>query len=301
MKADYDVVIVGGGPSGLAAALTMGRALRRVLLVDGGTPRNARAHEVHNFVTRDGTPPAEFRRIAREQLAKYETVKIRDALVTGAKAEGAGFVVSIGEEQVTSRALILGVGVVDEPPAIAGMDRHWGYSVFACPYCHGYEVRDRPWGVLATNDALADWSIVLRQWTSRLVAFTQGAALSAESLAKLERAGIAVENEPIASLEGEGELTAVKLRSGRDVPCGALFVRPAQKPTALVTMLGLALDEMGYVRVDASKESSVKRVFVPGDAGTMRQAAIGAASDGTFAAAMLNHDLASEDFGAQHG
>lgn len=301
MKAEYDVVIVGGGPSGLAAALTLGRALRRVLLVDGGTPRNARAHEVHNFVTRDGTPPAEFRRIAREQLAKYETVKVRDAIVTGAKAEGEGFVVAIGEEQLTARALVLAVGVIDDPPPLAGIDRHWGYSVFACPYCHGYEVRDRPWGVLAVNDALADWSIVLRAWTSRLVAFTNGAQLSPESLAKLERAGITVESEPIASLEGETDLAAVKLQSGREVPCGALFVRPSQRPTALVTMLGLALDEMGYVRVDASKESSVKRVFVPGDAGTMRQAAVGAAADGMFAAAMLNHDLAVEDFGAQHG
>jgi thioredoxin reductase len=301
MRADFDVVIVGGGPSGLAAALTMGRALRRALLVDGGTPRNARAHEVHNFVTRDGTPPSEFRRIAREQLAQYATVKVRDAMVTGARAEGSGFVVSIGEEQIRSRALILGVGVIDDPPAIEGMEKHWGHSVFACPYCHGYEVRDRAWGVLVVNDALAEWSIVLRAWTSRLVAFTHGATLSPESLARLERAGITVESEPIASLVGETALESVKLRSGREVPCGALYARPAQRPTPLVTMLGLALDEMGYVRVDASKESSVKRVFVPGDAGSMKQAAIGAASDGTFAAVMLNHDLANEDFCAQHG
>src|SRR4051812_23369568 len=118
MKADYDVVIVGGGPSGLAAALTLGRALRRVLLVDGGTPRNARAHEVHNFVTRDGTPPKEFRRIAREQLAQYDTVTLRDALVTAARPEGKQFVVSIAEEELTARALILAVGVIDDPPAL---------------------------------------------------------------------------------------------------------------------------------------------------------------------------------------
>jgi thioredoxin reductase len=293
----YDVVIVGGGPAGLSAALTLGRARRRALLVDGGTPRNARAHEVRTFVTRDGTPPKEFRRIAREQLAPYDTVAVRDAFVDGAVADDTSFVVTIGKEQLRARKLLLAVGVVDEPPAIEGMDRHWGHSAFACPYCHGFEVRERPWGVLASNDAIAEWAFMLLGWTKNLTAFTNGAEISAEIQARLVKAGVVVETENIASLEGGEHLETVLLRSGKRVPCGALYVRPAQRAVALVDALELERDEQGYVRVDPKKESSTKGVFVAGDATTMMQSALAAAAEGMVAAAMINHALANDDYG----
>jgi thioredoxin reductase len=291
----YDAVIVGGGPGGLSAALTLGRARRRVLLVDGGVPRNARAHEVHTFLTRDGTPPAVFRSLAREQLVPYATVRVRDALVTRVVKDGAAFSVSLGEERVSARRLLLAVGVVDEPPAIEGMDRHWGFSVFMCPYCHGFELQDRPWGALVTTDALAEWSLLLRGWTNRLVAFTNGATLAPEAIARLEAASVTIEHEPLGSLEGAERLASVRLRSGREVPCEALFLRPAQRAVPLVDALQLERDENGFVRVDARRESSVKGIFCAGDATTMMQSAIGAAAEGSIAAAMLNHGLVLED------
>ena len=295
----YDAVIIGGGPAGLSAALALGRALRRVLLVDGGTPRNARAHEVHTFVTRDGVTPAEFRKVAREQLVAYETVVVRDGLVAEVVADGTGFVVALdgGGARVHARKVLLAVGVVDVPPAIEGMDRHWGRSVFQCPYCHGFEMKGRHWGVLATTDAIAEWSFLLLGWTKRLVAFTNGAALSGEAQARLVAAGVTVETEPLASLAGEKALESIVLRSGRAVPCEALFVRPVQHAVPIVDALALERDDQGYVRVDAKRESSVKGIFVAGDATTMMQSAIGAAAEGTVTAAMLNHVLAGEDYG----
>lgn len=292
----YDAVIVGGGPAGLSAALALGRARRRALLVDGGTPRNARAREVHTFVTRDGIPPREFRKVAREQLAPYTTVTVRDALVTSVVPDGASFVVSVGDERVRARKVLLSTGVVDEPPAIEGMERHWGHSVFMCPYCHGFEYADRSWGVVIPSDALAEYALLLLGWTKRLVAFTNGAELSAEVKARLLGAGVVLESEPIASLAGDEHLEAVVLRSGRRVPCEVLYLRPAQRAVPLVDALELERDEQGYVRVDAKKESSQKGVFVAGDATTMMQSALVAAAEGMVAATMLNHILATEDF-----
>lgn len=292
----YDAIIVGGGPGGLSAALALGRARKRVLLVDGGTPRNARAVEVHTFLTRDGTPPAEMRRIAREQLTPYTTVKVRDGRVDEVIADGNGFVVSALGERVRARKVLLAVGVVDVPPDIEGMDRYWGRSAFQCPYCHGFEVQDRPWGVLVTNDAMAEWSVLLLGWTKHLVAFTNGAELSQEIVARLVAAGVRVEPAPIASLAGGDHLESVVLRSGQSVRCEALFLRPAQHAVPLVDALGLERDDMGFVRVDAHRETSIKGIFAAGDATTMMQSAIAAASEGMVAAAMLNHALAAEDF-----
>jgi thioredoxin reductase len=288
MNTDFDVVIVGGGPAGSSAALTLGRAQRRVLLVDGGTPRNARAHEVHTFLTRDGTPPAELRRLSRLELAKYPNVTVRDGWVT--KIEP-GFSVVLGEERVSAKNILLTVGLVDEPPAdIEGLAHHWGHSVFACPYCHGHELRGGSWGVFLPNDTLVEWALLLRGWTSKVVAFTHGATLSAEVLARLKAANMQVESEPIVALLGD-RLTGVKLRSGKELSIEALFMRPPQKPTALVQSLGLALDETGVVKVDPRRESSVRGVFVAGDATTMVQGAILAAADGMMAGAMINHGL----------
>jgi thioredoxin reductase len=292
----YDVVIVGGGPAGLSAALTLGRGCRRALLVDGGTPRNARAHEVHTFLTRDGTPPKELRRIAREQLVPYETVTVRDALVTSITADGASFVVAIGEERIRARKVVLAMGVVDEPPAIEGMDRHWGHSVFQCPYCHGFEIRNAPWGVLTPNDGMAEFAFLLLGWNKRLTAFTNGVTLAPEVLARLAAASVTVETEPVAALLGAEGLESVKLRSGRSVECNALFLRPAQHPTPLVASLQLERDDMGYVRVDAKRETSIKGIYAAGDATTMMQSALAGAAEGMIAAAMLNHTLSAEDY-----
>src|SRR5215207_1845980 len=163
----YDVVIVGGGPAGLSAALALGRARKRVLLCDSGPRRNAAAEQVHNFVTRDGTPPNEFRKIGRQQLATYPNVEVRDALVASITGTRGAFRVDLTTETVDARRVLLCTGVVDELPPVEGFRELWGHAIFQCPYCHGWEVQDSRWGYLARAGDLGHvlpFSLMLRGW-----------------------------------------------------------------------------------------------------------------------------------------
>jgi thioredoxin reductase len=289
---NHDVVIAGGGPAGLSAALVLGRARKRVFLCDAGVPRNAAAVGVHNFVTRDGISPHDFRAAAQVDLLAYPSVETRHARVVDVTPEEGLLRVTL-DDGVTSlaRRVVLATGVVDVVPEIPGLREVWGTSAFQCPYCHGWEVRDRPWGVLVPGDALAAWAPLLLGWTSELVAFTNGNALSAEADEGLVRAGVRVATAKIARVEAG----AVELVTGERTRCDALFAHPAQRPTPLVERLGLKLAEGGFVTVDERKESSMPGVHVIGDASAQMQGAIFAASTGTLAGAMINHALTLED------
>ncbi len=293
----YDVVIVGGGPAGLSAALILGRARKRVILFDAGSPRNAAATEIHNFVTRDGIAPAEFRRVAREQLVPYASVEVEDARVDAVTPEGGLLTVQIGTRTLVARRLLLCVGMIDVMPDLPGFRELWGKSIFQCPYCHAWEVKDRAFGVLAPSPMMLEFSFVLTSWTRDLVVFTGGAFPVADDLrARLEAARIRVDERPIRALhEKNGHLEAVELSDGERVRRDVLFARPQQIQVPLVQSLNLALDEKGFVRVDAfTKKTSVPGIHAAGDLATMAQAAIAAASEGTMAAAMINHELTIE-------
>jgi thioredoxin reductase len=278
----YDVVIVGGGPGGLSAALALGRARRRVLLCDAGPRRNAAAVHMHNFVTRDGTPPDEFRRLAREQLATYPNVEVRDAGVEAITGTRGAFDVRLSSGPVRARRILLCVGMIDELLPIEGFGALWGHAIFQCPYCHGWEVRDRPWGFLASAahpDQLLPFAFQLRAWTGDLVVFTGGAiAVPDETRAMLASAGIRLETAPVTRLVGAGDrLAAIELADGRRVA------------------RGLALDDDGYVKVDPMKlETSVPGIYAAGDLTTRMQGAMIAAALGTRAAAAMNVDVMME-------
>lgn len=296
----YDVVIVGGGPGGLSAALALGRGRRRVLLCDAGARRNAAAVHVQNFVTRDGTPPTEFRSIGREQLTPYPNVEVRDAGARAISGARGAFRVELSSDVVEARRVLLCTGMVDEMLPIEGFRESWGRSIFQCPYCHGWEVRDRRWGYLGRAADAAHFlpfAMLARGWTRDLVAFTGGAFdVPNEARAALEAAGIRLETRHIARLaEREGQLEGIVLSDGATVPCEVLFAHPPQQQVALVSALGVALDDDGYVRVDAMKrETSVPGVYAAGDLTTRMQAAIVAAASGMQAAAMINADLAMD-------
>jgi thioredoxin reductase len=290
----YDVVIAGGGPAGLAAALNLGRARRRVLLLDSGPRRNARADHLHAFVTRDGTPPAEFRRIGREQLQPYAGVEVRDVGLARIQGERDDFDVGIETgERVRARRILLCTGMVDELPDIEGWREAWGRSIFICPYCHGWEVQDRAFGFLAPSADLLEFALLLRSWSGEVVALTDGRfPVSAEAEARLQRAGVRLEQRRIARLEApEGRLARVELHDGPPLPLDVLFARPPQRQVALVRSLGLALDAGGYVRVDEQRQTSIPGVYAGGDLVTPQQAAILAAASGVQAAGALNHEL----------
>jgi len=296
----YDTLIVGGGPGGLSAALALGRARKQVLLCDSGPRRNAAAEQLQNFVTRDGTPPSEFRRIGRQELAAYPNVEVRDVRVESISGERGAFHVALGSQTIQTRRVLLCVGMLDEMLPLEGFRELWGHAIFQCPYCHGWEVRDRRWGYLgraADSAHLLPFALMARGWTRDLVVFTGGSfEVPEETRVSLQSAGIRLETAPLARLvANENRLEAVELSTGTRVPCDALFAHPPQTQVELVRRLGVALDEHGYVQVDPMRlETSIPGVYAAGDLTTRMQGAILAAASAGRAAAMINMELTAE-------
>jgi thioredoxin reductase len=301
----YDAVVVGAGSAGLSAALMLGRARRRVLVLDGGVPRNAPSSGVHYFLTRDGTPPEELLRIGREQLEPYPGVEVLEARATGAAGSDGDFEVRLENGTVVgTRKILLATGVHDELPERPGFRELWGRGVYHCPYCHGWEVRDRPLAVLAKAEHLARQTALVRNWSRDLVALTDGAdGLDGETRSRLAALDVPVKEERISHLEGDAEagLRRIVFEDGSGIEREGLFYAPPQRQRSdLAESLGCETEEMGLLSAvvkgdPMTRETSVPGVYVAGDAGTMLQGAIMAAASGASAAAFLNHSLISED------
>ncbi len=299
MSEEVELLIVGGGPAGLAAALVAGRARRRVVLVDGGEPRNAVAPAIHGFLSRDGVLPAEFRHIGRAQLEPYDTVRVRDGEVTAITGACGAFRATLAEGgTVAARRVLLTTGLVDVLPDVPGLRERWGRGVHHCPYCDGYERRDRPWGVIADEPTVFDYAHFLRGWTASVTLFTLGQAPRGEAVTKLERAGVVLETAAIARvIPGPDEhLEAVELEDGRRVAVSSLWVRPAQRQRALTAALGLALADDGGVRRDEHGETPTPGLYVAGDlAEGASQQALQAAADGARVVMTIVHELIVDD------
>ena len=296
----YDVAIIGGGPAGLSAALALGRARKRVLLLDAGPRRNAAAVHIHNFLTRDATPPDEFRQTARTQLARYSNVEARPQDVRSITGERGSFQLQLSEGSADARRILLATGMIDEPLPIDGFRELWGRAVFQCPYCHGWEVQDRRWACLART---ADWAhllpfvIQLRGWSKHVTLFmTEPFELPIAAQQQLAAAQVTLQRSPVRRLIARGQdLDAVELEDGARIPCDVLFAHPPQKQVALVSALCVALDGDGFVQIDPMRrETNIAGVYAAGDLTTRMQGAIFAAAAGTHAAAMINLDLTLE-------
>ena len=302
IEAALDVIIVGGGPAGLNAALVLGRCLRRVLVLDAGRPRNRWSHAVHNFLTRDGTPPAELRRMALEQLQPYETVRVRQALVIDAVAENGGFRVSLeGGETLACRKLLLATGVCDVLPQVDGFEALYGRSVFHCPYCDGWEQRGRPTAVLARGATAAGLALELLGWTRDIVVCSDGPpGLSARDRSRLVRHGIAVRPARLARLEGhDGQLSHIVFADGTRLPREVAFFGYGQTQTCdLAARMGCALTRKGSVRTGRHEATHLPGLFVAGDASELVQMVVVAAAEGAQAAFAINTALLQEDLQA---
>ena len=211
MDETYDVVVVGGGAAGLSGAMALGRARRSVLVVDSGEPRNAPAGHVHNYLGREGTPPAELLAIGRAEVAQYGVHVEIGAVATKAGSSDSGFTVHLeGGRQVHARRLLVTTGLVDELPDVPGLSRGWGDDVLHCPYCHGWEVRDQAIGVLGTSAFSVHQALLFRQWTSDLVFFVHdGPGPTAEEREQLAARGIGIVEGPVAGWEDGGAPDAV--------------------------------------------------------------------------------------------
>lgn len=295
-----DVAILGGGPAGLAAALMLSRARRSLQLFDTTPARNARATNVNGFLTRDGIAPAELRRIGREQLAPYGKATVVEEPVVSIErvAEGGGhrFHVATANDVVSARRVLLAVGMVDVVPALPGFADLWGTSIFQCPYCHGWEARDQRFGFFAPSPEMVEFALFLKAWSGDVIVFSERPLDLPEALVgRLAAADIRVEPTPLAGVRGvDGHLAAVVLADGSEVERDVLFARPLQRQVPLVTSLGIALDDNGFIVLDDRRQTSVPGIYAAGDATTQMQGALFAAASGAQTAAMLNHGLVFE-------
>jgi thioredoxin reductase len=294
----YDVIVVGAGPAGLSAALVLGRCRRRVLVCDTGRPRNAASQRMHGYLTRDGIPPREFLRIAREQLEQYDTVELRDAEVVAAECVDGRFSVTLpDDERLVARKLLIATGVVDHVPEIPGFHELYGRSVFHCPYCDGWEVRDRPLAVYGRGARGFGLSLELTGWSRDLVLCSDGPCeLGAEERARLDRNGIRVREEPVARLEGSGRLERIVFASGEPLARHALFFTTGQtQQSQLARRLGCEINEKGTVRTGKYETTHLTGLYVAGDASRAVQWVVVAAAEGAEAAFAINTDLLKED------
>jgi thioredoxin reductase len=296
----YDVIIVGAGPAGLSAALMLGRSRRRVLLCDSGRPRNAASQAMHGYLTRDGIPPREFLRIAREQLKEYDCVELRDIEVTGAECgSDSCFRVTLATgEACRSRKLLIATGVVDNLPEIPGFEDLFGSSVFHCPYCDGWEVRDQPLAIYGRAERGYGLSLELTGWSRDLVLCTDGPSeIDADGLARLARRGIAVREDRVARLEGRnGILERVVFEAGDPLPRRALFFTTGQtQRSRLAIGLGCEFNDKGTVRTGKYETTHLRGLYVAGDASRAVQWVVVAAAEGAEAAFAINTDLLKED------
>jgi thioredoxin reductase len=291
----FDVAVVGGGAAGLSAALVLGRARRSVVVIDGGAPRNAPAAHMHGFLSRDGLPPSELLRIGREEIAAYGVELVPDHVVS----VEAGFALHLASGQTLSaRRLLIATGAVDELPDIPGLEERWGIDFLHCPYCHGWEVRDEPIGVLATDAGSVGHAQLIRGWSDDLVFFAHTCELTETERDQLEARGIRVVEGEVRQLVVEGDrMRGVILAGGRLVERAALFMRPTMRPrgSELVHQLGCAVDDQGFVVVDRSGATSVPGVWAAGNVANPRAQVITAAGEGSAAAIALNADLVQED------
>ena len=291
----YDVVIVGGGPAGLSAATILGRARRRVVVLDDGNYRNEVSRGIHGFLSRDGIHPAELRRIAREQLARYE-VEYLCVHVTSARPISEGFVLSLDDgRDLTCRKLLLATGVRDDLPEIDGARRFYGCGVFHCPYCDGWEVRDLP--LAAFGSKAAGLAASLSGWSKDVILCTGGPVrLKAEDSARLSRLGIRVYRQRILRLDGADTLGRIDFDDGSTVPCRGFFFDTGQSQRCdLAGNLGCVFNSKGTVRTGKLERTNVPGLFVAGDASRDVQLAIVAAAEGAKAAIAINTELQSEN------
>jgi thioredoxin reductase len=298
-------VVVGGGAAGLSGAVALARSRRSVLVVDAAEQRNAPASAVHSFLTRDGTPPAEIIRLGRDEVTRYGG-RVEAGRVTALRRDGGGFTVEITDRAVAARRLLIATGLRDELPDVPGLRARWGIDVLHCAYCHGWEVRDRRIGVLATGPLAAHQALLFRQLSPHVMLIQHaGPQLSDEQHRQLGAVGVPVIDGVVAEVEADASgLTGVRLADGTRVPLDAVIVSPLMVARAeLLAMLGLDTTEVRIgehvigrqIEADATGATAVPGVWVAGNVSAAQAHVISSAAAGLAAGSAINADLAAED------
>jgi thioredoxin reductase len=292
----YDVVIVGGGPAGLSAAMLLGRCMRKVMVCDAGHPRNEASRAMHGFIGFDGVDPTEFLSIARKQLEKYETVSFMGDTVEDVTRNGIGFQAECASGHLyLAKAVLIATGLVDLLPAVSGIRDFYGISVHHCPYCDGWEHRGERIAVLGSDEASVDLALELLRWSQDVSLFTMGIEITpVASVERLHALPVNVIEGRIAALEGsEGRVERLRMEDGTVHECDAVFFSPVQaQHSSLARRLGCDVDgNAGAVVSQPDCSTGIQGLFVAGNASKGIQMAIVAAAEGVKAAAAINRWL----------
>ncbi|MDR6923448.1 NAD(P)/FAD-dependent oxidoreductase [Chryseobacterium sp. 2987] len=295
---DFDVIIIGGSYAGLSAGMALGRSVRNVLIIDNGKPCNRQTPHSHNFITHDGKAPKEIATLAREQVEKYNTVKFHEGTVTKISKNDEFAVETQDGNSFHAKKLILASGVKDVMPDIPGFAECWGISVLHCPYCHGYEVRNETTGILSDADMAYDFTKVVYNLTKNLSLLTNGrSALSEEQKEKLAGNKISLIEDQVESIEHEnGHIRKVIFKTGKEISLNALYAKIPFIQNVDTSELGCELTEQGFIKVDFMQKTNIPGLFACGDNITMMRSVANAIAQGNFTGAVVNKELAEEQF-----
>lgn len=297
---DFDAIIIGGSYSGLAAGMALGRALKKVLIIDNGKPCNIQTPYSHNFITNDGKTPTEIAQNARQQVKQYETIHFFKGKATeGIKLE-TGFQIKVSSgETFGAKKLIFATGIMDMLPPIDGLAACWGISVIHCPYCHGYEVRNEVTGILGNGEHAYDFSSLISNWTKDLTLFTNGAStLTLEQTALLQKHKINIVEKEIKLIKHtNGHIENILFKDGSQFQLKALYApAPFEQHCKIPHDLGCELTADGYLKVDAFQETTVKGIYACGDNTTKMRTVANAVAMGTTAGMSLSKKMIIEEF-----
>ncbi|GAB4022439.1 NAD(P)/FAD-dependent oxidoreductase [Spirosoma migulaei] len=296
----FDVLLIGGSYSGLAAAMALGRALKSVLIIDSGNPCNWQTPYSHNFLTQDGQPPNQIAALAKQQVQHYATVTFFTGLATNGIKTDYGFAIQVASgETFRASKLIFASGIQDHTPPIDGLAACWGITVLHCPYCHGYEVRNEPTGLLGNGEDGLELATLISNWTTRLTLFTNGKSmLTADQTTKLQQHAINIIEKEIERLEHtDGQLHSLVFKDTTKLPVKAIYTRSQfEQQCKIPELLGCELTNDGYIRIDAAQETTISGIYACGDNATRIRTVANAVAMGTTAGMAVSKKLIFENF-----
>lgn len=298
----YDALIIGGSYSGLSAALALGRSLRQVLIIDSGTPCNKSAPHSHNFLTRDGSRPEEITRIAKEDVLRYPGIDFMEGNAVYANKTQDHFTITLEDKSsYTAKKIIIASGIKDimPEPVIPGFNECWGISILHCPYCHGYEFKNKATALFANGEAAYDYAQMISNWTDNITILTNGSSeFSKKQSEKLKDKKIPVIEKTIASVNHvNGYITSVTFQDNEEIKVEALYAHlEYEQASTIPIQLGCKFTETDHIKIDEFHHTNINGVFAVGDAASMYRSISNAISAGTIAATKLNKDLIEEAF-----
>ncbi|CAI2768662.1 NAD(P)/FAD-dependent oxidoreductase [Flavobacterium collinsii] len=296
----FDVIIIGGSYSGLATAMTLGRALKEVLIIDNAKPCNAQTPHSHNFLTQDGKTPAQITALARQQVKKYDSVVFFDGLANNGTKTVNGFEIQVKSgEKFRADKLIFATGIKDELPGIEGFSDCWGISMLHCPYCHGYEVRNKKTGILGNGENGNELAKLISNWTNDLALYTNGkSTLTGDQTKKLTDHNIKIVEKEIKEFEHiDGYLQNIIFKDGTKAQVKAMYCRNSyEQHCKIPESLGCELNAEGYIKVNPFQETTIDGIFACGDNTTRLRSVANSVAMGTLAGMTVSKKIILEQF-----